>query len=446
MRGRLAAAAAAIGLLGLGGAQAAAHDGGTGLEPTHAQLPFSGPATVFDPIAGMGTNVSRVGGDNGFTGGHVVVEGRRLYLGSYGRGMKIYDISEPGAPRPIGEYIPGGVRADAPPDAAVFDGRHIAVLNGTRRTSTHSAVPGDARTDRTEFLDVTDPADPKLLWTFGPDQVDGESHNGDIVDARRTYFPSGGVGAQGLRIYDLNPLLGATPAAPANLFRGDPVALWEASPYRRGRDVGAPFTHTHDIQVYPDFDAGPLGRRDIALLAEGGNYTGNGDTGSMFVLDVTDPANPVVLLRWLHERGPGHHPIRYHHEAQFLSGDPRVVLVTDEDMHNGCGGAGGVTAVRLSGDLTSVVREESEWFIPLGTPAPVCSVHVFSSKGSLVFLGSYNAGLQVVSYKDPARPRQVGEFIAEGTTAWGAQVHRGYVYVGDMSRGLDVYRYEGPKG
>jgi hypothetical protein len=50
----------------------------------------------------------------------------------------------------------------------VFGRRHIAVLNGTRRTSTHSA----ARTDRTEFLDVTDAANPRLLWTFGPDQVD----------------------------------------------------------------------------------------------------------------------------------------------------------------------------------------------------------------------------------------------------------------------------------
>nr|MDQ4041612.1 hypothetical protein [Actinomycetota bacterium] len=91
--------------------------------------------------------------------------------------------------------------------------------------------------------------------------------------------------------------------------------------------------------------------------------------------------------------------------------------------------------------------EESEWFIPLGTPAPVCSVHVFSSKGDLAFFGSYNAGLQVVSYRDPANPRRVGQFIAEGAKSWGAQVHRkGIVYVGDMTRGLDVFRYTGPNG
>jgi hypothetical protein len=286
-------------------------------------------------------------------------------------------FSRPAEPRRIGQYVPGGARADAPPDAAVFGKRHIAVLNGTRRTSTHSAVPGDARTDRTEFLDVTDPRNPRLQHTFGPDQVDGESHNGDIVDERRIYLPSGGVGAQGLRIYDLRPLLAKQPAAPRDVFRGDPAELWARSPYRGDKPVGAPFTHTHDITVYPDHDGAGLGQRDIALLAEGGNYTGEGDTGSVFVVDITNPAEPVL----------------------------------------------------------------SEWFIPLGTPAPVCSVHVFSSDDGLVFFGSYNAGLQVVDYSDPANPRRAGQYIAEGTTAWGAQEHEGYVYVGDMSRGLDVLRW-----
>jgi hypothetical protein len=422
---RLAGAAAAALLAGLAPLSAAqAHDAGV----DHAQATFATVSPLAVPL-GLGENVRYVGGDNGFTGGHVVVDRNRLYVGSYGRGMYIYDISDPAAPRRIGGYVPGGLRADAPPDAAYIGKRHIAVLNGTRRTSTHSAVPPDARTDRTEFLDVTDPASPRLLHTFGPDQVDGESHNGDIVDRRRLYFPSGGVGAQGLRIYSLSPLLGRQPGAPANLFRGDPAKLWEESPYRDGKPVGAPFTHTHDITVYPDYEVAGLGRRDIALLAEGGNYLGSGNTGSVFVVDVTDPRAPVVLNRWLHE-------------AQFLDGDRHVMLVTDEDMHNGCGGTGGVVAVRLSDDLRSTT-ELSEWFIPAGTPAPVCSVHVFSSQGDRVYFGSYNAGLQVVDYSDPAAPRRVGQYIAEGTTAWGAQVHKGYVYMGDMSRGLDVLQPTG---
>jgi hypothetical protein len=427
-----AATAAALAVAVGAGATTAAADGGEDL--SHGKHNPPGNPLAY-PLA---EEVRYVGGNNGMTGGHVVVEGKRLYVGAYALGMRIFDISDPADPQLIGQWIPGTPRADAVPDAAVFDGRHIATLNGTRRVSST-----ELRTDKTEFLDVTDPANPKLLWTLvGP--ADGEAHNGDIVDERRLWVASGGSGVNGLRIYDLNPLLGGIPAAPANLFRGDPVALWEASPYRNGRPVGHPFSHTHDVTVYTDLRVDGLGRRDVALLAEGGNYTDStGDTGSVFVVDITDPRTPVVLQRWLHERGPGHHPIRYHHEAQLLDGDPRLMLVTDEDMHDGCGNAGGVTAVRLSADLTRA-QEVSEWFIPLGTPAPVCSVHVFSSKKKVVFFGAYNAGLQVVDYRDAAEPKRIGQYIAPGATSWGAQYHAGYVYVGDMTRGLDVFKYDDP--
>jgi hypothetical protein len=441
--------AAAVLAAVLGAATASAHDAGHGqVRITPFSLPFTSPLA-------QSAGISYVTGDNGFTGGHIAFEGDRLYLGSFGEGMRIYDISEPERPQRIGEYLPG-LRADAPPDAMRHGDREIAVLNGTRRT--HAALPDQLRTDRTEWLDVTDPANPIVLHTFGPDQVDGESHNGDIVDERRIYLPSGGVGEQGLRIYDLRPLLEHeasecrdgeedNPCAPAAIFRGNPAELWESSPHRRGREVGHAFTHTHDITIYTDLPTrGRKGRkRDIALLAEGGNYLGEGNTGSIFVIDITDPRDPVVLNRWLHESGPGHHPIRYFHEAQLLDGDQRVMLVADEDMHNGCGNAGGIAAVRLSDDLTGA-QKLSEWFIPAGTPAPVCSVHVFTSEGDKVFVGAYNAGLQVVDYSDPTRPRQDSEYIPPGSTAWGAYHRDGLVYMGDMTRGLDVLRYEGGGG
>jgi hypothetical protein len=407
---------------------------------------------------GQAENVRHLHHDGGVTGGHVEIDGDRMYVGAYGLGMRIFDISEPAAPQQIGEYFPGGPRADAVPDAAQWDGRHIAVLNGTRRVSSTEDFEG---TDISEFLDVTDPANPELLWKF-VGQEHGEAHNGDFVDERRLWLPSGGMGDNGLRVYDINPLLGEEPDAPARLFRADPVELWEDSPYRGDKEVGPDFTHTHDITVYVDYPVeqpdGTTEPRDVILLAEGGNYSDDGpnygeehgDTGSVFVVDITDPGDPVVLQRWLRERAGGH-PIRYYHEAQFLDGDPRLMLVTDEDMHHPCGegddgpvdtAGGGVVAVRLSDTLTEA-EEVSEWFIPAGTPAPVCSVHVMSTQGDYAFFGSYNAGLQVVDYSDPANPTQAGFGIEPGTTAWGAQVHTdGLVYVGDMTRGLDVFAFE----
>jgi hypothetical protein len=418
-------------------------------------------------------NAELVDSDGGATGGHVMAEGNRLYVGAYGLGFRIFDISNPENPVQIGAYLPGN-RADAVPDAARYKvkglTRQFAVLNGTRRTT----FSQETRTDRSEFLEVTDPADPILLHEF-VGQEHGEAHNGDIIDKRKMWLPSGGTGVSGdgrygLRIYDLNPLVKTpasrcrpkdanNPCAPVRIFNGNPVVLWENSPYRGDRPVGAPFTHTHDITAYVDHPVlqpdGSTKRRDIILLAEGGNYANDaGNTGSVFVIDITDPRNPVVLLRWLHEIGADHHPIRYHHEAQLLAGDLSVMLVTDEDLHHPCGeddgadgidiAGGGTVAVGLSADLTTAT-ELSEWFIPLGTPAPVCSVHVMSSNGSLMAFGSYNAGLQIVDYSDPANPARVAQAIEPGTTAWGALWNGDLVYVGDMVRGLDTFRYTGSR-
>jgi hypothetical protein len=408
-------------------------------------------AAVPPPSASAATQstgeatIEHVANVPGLTGGHAVVEGDRLYVGAYGFGLRIFDISDPAIPAPIGQYVPGpqsaedpGARADAVPDAAVFDGRHIVALGGTRRA---------ASTTQTEFIDATDPENPVLLWRFmGPD--DGEAHNSDIVDPRRLWLPSGGSGINGLRIYDLSPLLGETPEAPVNLARHDPVALWEDSPHRGDREVGPAFTHVHDVEVYvdhevdvPDGNGGTTTElRDIAFVAEGGSYLEDGNTGSIFVVDITAPAHPVVLNRWLHPHAEGHHPIRYFHEVQLLDGDPSVMIVTDEDLHNGCD-AGGVTFVRVSRDLTRA-EELTEWFIGTGTPAAVCSVHVFSTHGNHMFIGSYNAGLQVVDVSDPTQPQKTAELIPPGANYWGALWHDGYIYAGDFgARGLDVFRF-----
>ncbi len=426
------------------------------------------PAQEFDcpnqgPMASDGPheNVDYVTGDQGYTGGHVTVDDGILYVGSYGFGFLMYDVSDPANPVCLA-YIGGTglASADAVPDAAVFetpDGpRRIAALGGTGRVE-GAPVP-EANTNRTDFFDVTDPANPIYLETLGPGFEHGEAHNADIFDEEMLWLPSGGDGEWGFRIYDMSPLLAETPGEPELIFNMNPLELWAESPYydEETEPIGTDtFTHTHDITIYPDYPVAGLGPRDIVLLAEGGSYLRSepvfpGDTGSVFVIDITDPENPVVLFRWVHppeiQEGEEHHPIRYHHEAQFLDGDPRVMLVTDEDLHStpDCTrDAAGITAVRLSDDLQSST-EVSEWFIPVHPEAAVCSAHVFNSYNQYVFMGSYNAGLQIIDYSDPAAPERAGYYIASGATSWGAYYYEGYVYVGDVDRGLDVFRFHMP--
>ena len=407
-------------------------------------------------------NMNRLTGFNNSSGGHIAFEAGRAYLGMYGAGFRIFDVADPKSPKLLGAYQPGP-RADAVPDAAVFDGRHIVAFGGTSRVG---GPVQQINTQKSEFLDVTNPASPQLLHTFFGAN-DGEAHNSDIYDAKRLWLPSGGSGDNGLRIYNMQPLLDH-PADPLNTnpvndpirlwppdsCRGDaavlcdPKTLWENSPFRGDQPVGANFTHTHDVTIYPEYPVvqpdGSTQKRDIVLLAEGGAYANNaGNTGSIFVIDITDPTNPVVRYRWLHQPGAGHHPIRYYHEAIFIEGKPNLMVVSDEDLHNGCGNAGGVVAVQLAPDLLSGV-EQSEWYIPAGTPAGVCSAHVFTTRGNLLFMGAYNAGTQVIDYTNPAKPTRAGYYIGDGTNAWGAYYYEGYVYQGDMSRGLDVLEFLGP--
>lgn len=447
-------------------APAAAHDDKPQLPPW--DIPNGHIGTAFSE------NVEYVGGRNGWTGGHLVTRGDRLYIGSYGIGLRVYDISDRESPKILGAWQPVEPRADAVPEAGEFDGRHIATLNGTRRTTRPQII----RTDRSEFLDFTDPANPILLHEFvGAD--DGESHVGHFLFDQRVWVPAGGSGEyggdggleeadrpdqsyphhRGFRLYGLDPVIEndpetcdahaewENPCAPELLFAANPVDMWEKSPYRKGREVGHDFTHTHDATPHENvMIEGLEGPRDIILLAEGGNYLeGGGNSGSVFIIDVTGVAEgeePVVLNRFIHpgyEDGREHDSIRYYHEARLLDGDPSVMMVTDEDMHSGCAEGGAIYFVRLSADLTEA-EPLSEWHIPSDTPAPVCSVHNFTSEGDLVYIGSYNAGLQVLDVSDPVNPERAGYFIAEAATTWGAYFYDGYVYLGDMVRGLDIVR------
>jgi hypothetical protein len=398
-------------------------------------------------------NVRHVKNVPGTTGGHAVVDGDRLYVGAYGLGMRIFDVTKPADPVEIGRYIPGpqsqsdpGLRADAVPDAAVINGKHIATLNGTNRA---------AASQQTEFLDVTNPASPVLLHRF-TGSTDGEAHNGDIYDAKGLWLPSGGSGNGGLRIYDLNPLTQTPPAAPTRIGGWNPHTLWMSSPYRGSKPAGDAFGHTHDLEIYPGYnlllpqsewvdqngDGTPdrtFAKRDIVLLAGSVGYAvgAPSDTTANYIIDITNPSNPVVINKWQH-KGTGGDPIRYNHEIQFLAGDPHVMIVTDEDLHSGCDAAM-IYSVGVSEDLTQATKLD-EW-APTGS-LPNCSGHVFSSNGPYVFMGMYNAGLHVLDLSDPADIKEVGEYVAPGANSWGALYHQGVIYVGDFGgRGLDVFEF-----
>jgi hypothetical protein len=58
----------------------------------------------------------------------------------------------------------------------------------------------------------------------------------------------------------------------------------------------------------------------------------------------------------------------------------------------------------------------------------------------------YGRGTRVVDFSDPVHPKQLGWFVPTGADTWSAKPHNGYIYSGDINRGLDVFRYTGEGG
>ena len=215
-RGIVTAATAALATIAL--VQTATAHPPEGEHGQTASTVFTGSLSV--PLAAE--NASYVSGDNGFTGGHVTVQGNRLYLGSYGRGMHIYDISEPGSPRRIGAVHAGrrargraagrrGIRR--PPHRGAE--RHAAHVDAQRGAGRRAHRPhGVPRRDR--------PREPAGALDVRPRPGGRRVAQRRHRRQRRTYFPSGGAGAQGLRIYDMRPLLGAQPGRRATSSAGTP--------------------------------------------------------------------------------------------------------------------------------------------------------------------------------------------------------------------------------
>jgi len=87
-----------------------------------------------------------------------------------------------------------------------------------------------------------------------------------------------------------------------------------------------------------------------------------------------------------------------------------------------------------SGDLTGSKK---------GDVAAFCSSHYFDVKGDVAAVGWYEQGVRFLSVKDPYKIRQVGYWRPLDSTAWSAQFVGGYVYVIDLTRGLDVLRFNG---
>lgn len=142
-----------------------------------------------------------------------------------------------------------------------------------------------------------------------------------------------------------------------------------------------------------------------------------------------------------------------HHGSQRLDRD--TVVIAEEDYQSRCSSAthedGSLQTWRIDGSRKRLVQIGS-YDAPRdaddsGPLSQACSSHWFTiNKHRVVADAWYGAGVRFLDLSDPRRPRPIGVWRGDSTTAGQARFVPGrpdLVYVSDYTRGLDVVQIDG---
>ncbi|MGQ0536512.1 MAG: LVIVD repeat-containing protein [Methanobacteriota archaeon] len=354
-------------------------------------------------------------------------------------GTHFVDISDPTRPRVLGVF-PGATRGS---DIIAFpDGRLVTVLA--------------TEIDILHVVDFTDPTDPVEIATIEPptrthkaDVVPGtpilynaNSMGGNIGPQRRVPTGNVGLGAGVTEIYDLsdpaNPVLVRDFAngygchriffyidASSDYYRAicaghqvtqlwdirDPlrpevvvsIRTFEANPlvpsisYSNMRfSHFALLSDDHSVLVVGDETGGGIYPPGCSVHAEPGGRSVSGPIGNLYFYDIRDEADPVLVGRF---------------SASFplLANPPDPADEGEAAQRYSCTAHHG----RLVPDPTG---------------------------RDLLAMAFYRAGVILVDFTDPANPTLVDQWN-DGTQTWEAWYYNGYVFTGDIRRGLDVLTF-----
>jgi hypothetical protein len=143
-----------------------------------------------------------------------------------------------------------------------------------------------------------------------------------------------------------------------------------------------------------------------------------------------------------------------HNPAYKVGGRRGDLLVgTEEDVTSNCEAAGKAATFDLHGSYDGGAwKSPKQRITMLDTWTPedadgsdgCASAHYFSDRGDGVLAWAfYGQGTRFLDVSDPRHIRQIGYYRPNDATTWAAYFHKGYVFVADNSRGVDVIRFNG---
>ena len=379
--------------------------------------------------------------------------------------------------RPLPETI-AGMEVVAEAGAQVKRGAGMSVFGRL------AVVPGYG--EPTTVLDITDPANPVVLGELKGD--DEPAHrNVDFIaypDGRLVIVLATGVGE--ISVWEITD-----PRNPVKLAKFEPTA----GTHKVNVVPGTPI-------VYNANSNGGAGSLGPALLAGMTPETAEGITE---IYDLSDPANPVLVQDWKNGFGchhiyfwnsaekqralcagieftqiwdtadprnptvvssiPVHHgvagtpsasvPIMAFSHFSILNDDGTVLIVGDEmgggSIPPGCTVKGAPTGAIWFYDVSDETDPQLlGWFSPGHHMDPdraraSCTAHhgrlVPHAERDLLAMAFYGAGVALVDFTDPKMPRLVDQWN-DGTNTWEVQYYNGYLFTGDLNRGMDVLTFK----
>jgi hypothetical protein len=372
--------------------------------------------------------------------------------GSYKNGLQIVDISRPARANIAAVYDCGVTQGDVQVfKQADLPGRtFITYTSDTFGDGTSTCYreaqalgfdvlkPNGTGKNGTFIAEVTDPTAPRTISFV---DVPQGSHN-------QTVHPSGNY------LYNSNSDLMTSVLPAIEIFDiSDPHAPVSAGeldlPTRPG--LG---TESHDI-TFSDDGA----RAYSAALSQG------------VIIDTRNPAQPSIVSSWLdpainvwHQSDP--------FEMTDASGRQREFVIVEDEVAGAIGTGqcpnGGVHIYETTGAMERNPQKVGYWNIDKITPTnsvtDSCTAHVFDihEDEQIMTIAYYNGGVHVVDLSNlvgislgdtqvnGAGMKEIGYYRFQNADSWSAKTPQinpntgdFFLYGNDMSRGLDIYKFEG---
>ncbi len=355
--------------------------------PAEPELVFQAPE---DSITGYARDADVIVHEDGH---------RTLVLATQNDGMHFWDVTNPRNPEYLSRIF-------------VHPNHNVAVIPGTTWVF-NSQSGGEGGFN--EIIDASNPRVPRLINAYGTHGCHDITFWGSFGDEK---FRGYCAGIDRTEIWDLSNLDPAVQRAGIEVlgvvdFNENPA---DSPVVGNPAFAGYPVRTLHHLAMVNE---------DASVLIIGDEQNGGGTPGGCIGYDEnTGTASPTGAL-WFYDLSDETDPVL----VAWLS-PPTVTPAVDPAAPDPSG-----VDPNDPGTLTRPLR-------PYTAGVPNCTAHF----GTLVpgeekmVMAWYSAGVLLIDFSDPSSPRILDQYQPEGTNPWDARIHGGYVFTGDIGRGMDVLK------